>query len=267
MELALKEDAPAGDITSESIFGKDETCQARLVSRENGILCGSDVFSVLQELCDHQFSMVLLVAEGDSFLPGDVVAEISGNLQTILKIERPLLNFLQYLSGIATQTMQIVKKYPELKILDTRKTIPGYRNFVKYAVYTGGGWNHRLNLSDMAMLKDNHIQKTGSIGQAVATIRKKNTVKIEVEIDHLGQLQEAINAKPEIILLDNFSLQDIKKAVAIIREQKPEIMIEVSGGMTPEKLGELNGFSGIGVSMGFLTHTTRFLDLSLEFHG
>ena len=182
----------------------------------------------------------------------------------LLKLERVVLNFLQYLSGIATETSRLVSNYPGLRILDTRKTLPGYRKLVKYAVYCGGGWNHRQNLSDMALIKDNHLS-VSSIVESVSKIRDRfPEKKIEVEVDNFTQLKEAISSTPDLIMLDNFQSDDIKKAVIMIREISPEIMIECSGSMTPEKLKNISDLKDIGVSMGYLTHTTRFLDLSLE---
>jgi nicotinate-nucleotide pyrophosphorylase (carboxylating) len=183
-----------------------------------------------------------------------------------LRIERVLLNFLQYLSGIATEANKISKKYENrLLIFDTRKTLPGYRKLAKYAVYIGGACNHRQNLSDMGLIKDNHVAMSGSILEAVSKIRKNfPDRKIELEIDGLFQLDEALKASPDIIMLDNFSIEDTKIAVEKIKLEKPNIRIECSGGITPEKLDALSNFGTIGVSMGYLTHTTRFLDLSLE---
>lgn len=269
VRIALQEDSPEGDITSLALFSKNDLGEARLVSREEGILCGSGVLEVIQREIGSKLSARFHRGDGEMFQKGEVIATLVGSYLDILRIERIFLNFLQHLSGISTTTHNLQTQYPNLKILDTRKTLPGYRKLAKYAVYIGGGYNHRISLSDMGMLKDNHIAAYGSIANAVKKFRENYpSKKIELEIDSLEQLPEAISVKPDILLLDNFSISDMKTAVHKIRDtnlhlQSP-IQIEVSGGITPEKLKDLNEIGGIGVSMGYLTHTTRFLDLSLE---
>ncbi len=265
VDLAWQEDLPSGDITTDSLFSDSEKTKATLLAKDAGILCGTDVITCLLKKTNHTIQYTPFLKDGARLEKGSKIGELSGNLSSILKTERILLNFIQYLSGIATNADLVVKKYPNLVILDTRKTLPGYRKLAKYAVHTGGGWNHRINLSDMAMLKDNHIAKAGSIESAVSLIRDRHpNHRIELEVDHLTQLKEAIDAMPDIILLDNFSDEDTKTAIALLKKDAPRILIECSGGITPEKLKFLSGFQGIGVSMGYLTHTVRFLDISLE---
>ncbi|MDX1958616.1 MAG: carboxylating nicotinate-nucleotide diphosphorylase [Leptospiraceae bacterium] len=264
LTIGLSEDCPTIDITSESIFSNQIQAKANLVTREDGIFCGSQVLSLIQTKFPNEFFFEILKQEGSEMKSAETLVKLEGKLNTLLRVERILLNLLQYLSGIATNVHQLVKQYPNLLILDTRKTLPGYRKLVKYAVYTGGGANHRLNLSDMGLIKDNHVTRAGSITLAVNSIREKfPDKKIELEIDGLHQLEEAIRSNPDIILLDNFSIEDTKTAVEAIRA-KSSIRIECSGGITPEKLSSLSTLGDIGVSMGYLTHTTRFLDLSLE---
>ncbi|XDD41797.1 carboxylating nicotinate-nucleotide diphosphorylase [Leptospira sp. WS60.C2] len=265
VELALEEDLPAGDITTDTLFSKEETCHAILLAKEEGVLCGLSVIPCLIQKTQAKVTWTKILEDGATITKGTVIGELEGSLASILKMERILLNFIQYLSGIATNAHRVSKEFPNLLILDTRKTLPGYRKLAKYAVYTGGGANHRLNLSEMAMLKDNHVAKAGSIFSAVNMVRKTNPgKKIELEIDELAQLNEAIEAKPDIILLDNFSEKDTEEAIRILKENAPEIRIECSGGITPEKLKFLSKFNGIGVSMGYLTHTVKFLDISLD---
>ncbi len=266
VSLALEEDCPAGDITSESIFQEKDKCKARLISREDGIFCGMGVVSEICRQTGSKFNFAFQKKDGEAFSKNDTILTIEGSLIVILKVERVMLNFLQYLSGISTQTDTLVRRYNKrLLILDTRKTLPGYRKLAKYAVYTGGGANHRLDLSDMAMLKDNHVAMAGSIENAVRKIRTKFPGKmVEVEVDHISQIDEAIKSGAEIILLDNFTVKDSILAIEKIKTMNPSVLIECSGGITPEKLETLSQFEGIGVSMGYLTHTTRFLDLSLE---
>jgi nicotinate-nucleotide pyrophosphorylase (carboxylating) len=270
VSLALREDSPDGDITSDSLFSRDSQTQAMLVSREPGILCGLGAVFEVNRQTGNELRLAIDHRDGEILQTGTLIGILSGPTRTLLRVERVLLNFLQYLSGIATQTNEIVKKYPNLKILDTRKTLPGYRKLVKYAVYKGGGWNHRIHLSDMAMIKDNHIQAWGSIRSAVDRIRSTHPgKKVELEIDSLAQLAEALASKPDILLLDNFSVEDTKTALQAI-ESESEIesgyrpLVEVSGGITPAKLEALSELGNIGVSMGYLTHTTRFLDIGLD---
>ncbi|TGK49386.1 carboxylating nicotinate-nucleotide diphosphorylase [Leptospira kanakyensis] len=263
--LALEEDLPAGDITTDSLFGSDEICTASLLAKEEGVLCGLAVIPCLIRKTKANVKWIPALSDGAALSKGTIIGTLEGSLVNVLKMERILLNFIQYLSGIATNASKVTKEFPNLLILDTRKTLPGYRKLAKYAVYTGGGANHRLNLSEMAMLKDNHVAKAGSIQSAVQIVRNANPgKKIELEIDGLSQLNEAITSNPDIILLDNFSDSDTEKAITLIKEKSPKIRIECSGGITPEKLKFLSKFQDIGVSMGYLTHTVKFLDISLD---
>ncbi|MCW7482497.1 carboxylating nicotinate-nucleotide diphosphorylase [Leptospira kanakyensis] len=263
--LALEEDLPAGDITTDSLFGSDEICTASLLAKEDGVLCGLAVIPCLIRNTKANVKWIPALSDGAALSKGTIIGTLEGSLVSVLKMERILLNFIQYLSGIATNASKVTKEFPNLLILDTRKTLPGYRKLAKYAVYTGGGANHRLNLSEMAMLKDNHVAKAGSIQSAVQIVRNANPgKKIELEIDGLSQLNEAITSNPDIILLDNFSDSDTEKAIELIKEKSPKIRIECSGGITPDKLKFLSKFQDIGVSMGYLTHTVKFLDISLD---
>lgn len=263
--LALEEDLPAGDITTDSLFRSEDLCKADLLAKEEGVLCGLAVINCLIQKTNANVVWIPILSDGASLSKGTTIGSLEGSLVSVLKMERILLNFIQYLSGIATNASKVAKEFPNLLILDTRKTLPGYRKLAKYAVYTGGGANHRLNLSEMAMLKDNHVAKAGSIQSAVQIVRNANPgKKIELEIDGLSQLDEAMNSNPDIILLDNFSDSDTEKAILRIKENSPQIRIECSGGITPEKLKFLSRFQDIGVSMGYLTHTVKFLDISLD---
>ena len=265
LNLAIAEDCPQEDITSVPIFSKYDRGKAILQSRESGILCGTGILSSIRRKYPDSFSYSLNLKEGEKLQKNYRIAELEGSLRTILQMERILLNFLQYLSGIASTVNQLASAYPNLLILDTRKTLPGYRKLVKYAVYIGGGANHRIHLSDMALIKDNHIALCGSITGAVEKIRSKfPDKKIELEIDELSQVDEAILSEPDIVMLDNFSDMDTTKAIEKIRNSRKPIRIECSGGVTPEKLEFLSKFGDIGVSMGYITHTTRFLDLGLD---
>ncbi|EKJ88122.1 nicotinate-nucleotide pyrophosphorylase (carboxylating) [Leptospira meyeri] len=263
--LALEEDLPAGDITTDSLFNSNENCKAELLAKEEGVLCGLAVLPCLIRKTGANVKWKHILTDGAELSKGTVIGTLEGSLVDVLKMERILLNFIQYLSGIATNASKVAREFPNLLILDTRKTLPGYRKLAKYAVYTGGGANHRLNLSEMAMLKDNHVAKAGSIQSAVQIVRNANPgKKIELEIDGLSQLNEAIASNPDIILLDNFSDSETEKAIELIKEKSPKIRIECSGGITPDKLKFLSKFQDIGVSMGYLTHTVKFLDISLD---
>ncbi len=204
--------------------------------------------------------------DGDRFTPGMTLATVTGSAATCLKGERTALNFLQHLSGIATMTRQFVDAAQDrIKILDTRKTLPGLRVMEKYAVRTGGGYNHRLGLYDMVLIKDNHIEIAGSITNAVHTIRKKHRKKfIEVEIQTFKQLEEVLGLPVDRIMLDNMTVGQIAEAVKIVRRSKPELEIEVSGGIKLDTIESLCN-SGIDyVSVGALTHSARAVDIAMQ---
>ncbi len=276
LRLAISEDAPAGDPTSEAIFGPERRASARLIAREPGVLCGVPLLrhlgEIFREMTGLEVDVRDAMADGSVFAKGDALLSIEGSVRGILRIERLMLNFLQYLSGIATVTHDAVSKSPPgVFVLDTRKTLPGYRRLVKYAVYTGGGTNHRIDLSEMAMIKDNHIAAAGSITRAMDQIAQKYPgLPIEVEVDSESQIPEALAKNPRVLLLDNMDAQRVRSAVALVKRLCAESgstppIVEISGGWTPARLADLAGLDlPVGVSMGFLTHTTRFLDLSLE---
>ena len=271
IKLALEEDAPNGDPTSESIFHETDRGKARIIAKESGILCGMPVVEIVleifMELTGKTVALRPVFRDSLMFQSGDVLCEIEGHLTSLLRLERIILNFMQYLSGISTVTARAVEAVPDdIIILDTRKTLPGYRKLAKYAVFCGGGSNHRINLSDMALIKDNHLAASTSIGNAITSVRMNNpNIPIEVEVDTLEQLETTLLNSADVIMLDNMDRATLEKAFRIIHNYKNPPFIEVSGGFTPEKISELRGFGRIGVSMGYLTHTTRFLDLSMEF--
>ena len=272
IKLALKEDLPQGDHTSETLFSMDEKGYAEVVSRETGIFCGRSVAEVLLEISNELFGgrveLVDCLADGEPFKNGDRVVALQGTLINLLKIERTLMNFLQYLSSISSNVGRaIAAADKEMVILDTRKTLPGFRKLAKYAVHVGGGINHRMNLSAMSMIKENHIAAAGGIKETINKIRAAHPgLTIEVEIETIGQLTEALSGRPDIIMLDNMTRQDIEECMKVIEaeplDRRP--FIEVSGGWTPESLTELHGIGKIGVSMGYLTHTTRFINFSMK---
>lgn len=278
ISLAILEDAPEGDITSESIFDKTQKGIAYLIAKTNGIFCGKEIsnhlIQIFNEKTNYNIQIIKSFNDGDWFEEKSILMEISGEISGLLRLERILLNFVQYLSGISTltyNTVQIGRNInPSIYILDTRKTLPGYRKLAKYAVYIGGGSNHRINLSEMAMIKDNHIKAAKGIQKAVEKIRSKYpNKKIEIEIENIDQIEEAVLSKPDILLLDNMDIDQIQKCIAKIdliceKNHIKKPLIELSGGWKPENLSNLKNINNVGISMGFLTHSAKFLDISME---
>lgn len=268
----IEEDMPYGDITSDSIFDETMMASGVVIVKEEGIICGLDLFGMVYNLMSERIPVhvELSVKDGDKVFVGDEIGKISGPIGTILKGERLILNLVQRLSGIATKTNRFVKEIEglDLRIVDTRKTIPGLRYLEKYAVRVGGGFNHRQSLSDAVMIKDNHIAGAGGILEAVQKVKKiiPYTSKIEVEVETLSELKQAIEADIDIVMLDNMSLEELKKAVSIIRmSRKPNLMIEASGNITLNRLKEV-ALTGVDIiSVGELTHSVKALDISLKF--
>jgi len=269
---ALKEDAAWHDVTSGATIPEKKFITADILSKEAGVVCGLDIARETFKMLDTKACMKALVKDGDGVSRGRVIARVAGPAKAILAGERTALNFLQHLSGIASCTRRFVDKTRRTgaKIFDTRKTTPGLRRLEKYAVTCGGGHNHRMNLSEMALVKDNHISAVRDIAAAVTKIRRyRPSVKIEVECDTLSQVVEALNAGVEIIMLDNMKIPAARQAVRKVKEYKkrsgkrtPEI--EVSGGIT---LSNAAVYAKLGVdriSVGALTHSAPALDISLE---
>ncbi|MCR4436270.1 MAG: carboxylating nicotinate-nucleotide diphosphorylase [Clostridiales bacterium] len=262
---ALKEDIPFGDITTDSLIAADSVSRARLIAKENGIIAGLEVCEAVFKFLDSGVEFEKNVAEGVPVKNGDVIAHIRGNTRALLKAERTALNFLQRLSGIATATNQLCARVAGLpvKIADTRKTTPGLRFLEKYAVRTGGGSNHRFCLSDGVLIKDNHIKAAGGIKKAVELCREKipHTVKIEVETESLEQVKEALEARADIIMLDNMSLDRMKEAVKFIGKRA---LVEASGNVSLENVHDV-ACTGVDIiSAGWITHSARALDISLR---
>lgn len=262
IRLSLEEDLGAdGDVTTDAIFG-DETASYKLTAKDHGVVCGLDVFKRVFELVDGGLDVVLNFRDGDTVNYGDTVAVVSGRVNSILKGERTALNYISHLSGISTKTAVFVKNAGDIKILDTRKTIPGLRELQKYAVKTGGGENHRIGLYDMVMIKDNHIDLSGGITQAVEKIRSKwgSRFKIEVETRNLKEVYEALDCGADRIMLDNMDIELMKEAIAVIGKKAE---VEASGNMTLERLKNLTGIGIDYISFGELTHTVTVFDYSL----
>jgi nicotinate-nucleotide pyrophosphorylase (carboxylating) len=261
----LVEDIGRGDLTSESIFAPSQTGSARLVAREPCVAAGVGVAAEVFKEQNPEMETSHAVADGAIVGPGDVMLAVAGPVVDMLKAERTALNLLQRLCGIATITRRFVdavKPHPA-RITDTRKTTPGLRLLEKYAVRVGGGFNHRFNLTDGVLIKDNHIAACGSITEAVSRVREKipHTIRIEVETDTLEQVRECLTCRVDIIMLDNMDLETMAKAVEIIDHK---CMVEASGGIT---LTTVAGIAGTGVdivSVGALTHSATACDIGMD---
>ena len=261
--LAYSEDIGEGDISTNSLVPPDESKTALLVAKEDGIIAGLPVAEIVFRKFDQNLKWETLTPDGCWVKKDDIIAKFSGNYRALLSGERIALNFIQRMSGIATLTNQFVKAVEGtgVKILDTRKTLPGYRFLDKYSIRVGGATNHRIGLYDMVMIKDNHIQVAGGIKNAVETIRQKIpvSIKIEVETSTLEMVREAIEAGADIIMLDNMNTETIAKAVKLIDKRA---QIEASGNISLQRIGEIVETGVDFISIGALTHSVKALDIS-----
>ena len=261
--LALKEDVGDGDITTNNIVPSEVRRKAKIIAKEDGVVAGLIVAKMVFEKLDPDLVWTEVVHNGDRIKKGDVLAQFEGTYRALLTGERTALNFLQRMSGIATMSAiyaDAVKDFQTV-ILDTRKTLPGFNKLDKYAVKLGGASNHRHGLHDMAMIKDNHIEVAGGITNAVKTVRSKvdHGIKIEVETTTLAQVQEAIAAGADIIMLDNMDNETMRQAVQLIAGRAKT---EASGNITLERLREVAATGVDFISIGALTHSVRALDIS-----
>lgn len=261
---ALVEDIPNEDITTNSIISEDSISSVDLLCKEEGIIAGLEVYARVFHILGG-VTVDLLKKDGDKVYPKEKIAELRGSTRNILMGERVALNILQRMSGIATLTNKFVKQieHTDAKLLDTRKTTPNLKILEKYAVKVGGGNNHRFNLSDGVMLKDNHIDAAGGITNAVNLARKNSSFvrKIEVETETLDMVQEALDVKADIIMLDNMDLDTAKKAVSIIGDKAE---IEFSGNVSLETIKSIAEIGVDFISVGALTHSAKILDLSMK---
>ena len=267
VEDALAEDlGRRGDVTSQATIPADMQAQLQIKARQAGVICGMDLARLSFALVDAQIEFVAQVHDGETVTAGAVLATVRGNARHLLTAERTALNFMTHLSGIATATRQIVDsvaKYPA-QITCTRKTIPGLRIVQKYAVRCGGGRNHRLGLDDAILIKDNHIAIAGDIKTAIEQAQHfaGHLIPIEVEVDTLEQLEQALEAGVSLVLLDNMSPETLSQAVAMC---KGRAKTEASGGITPETV-QATASTGVDfIAMGYLTHSTTALDIGLDF--
>ena len=260
----LNEDIENGDITTRNIFSKEKSAVAEVVAREPMILCGLDIFqAVFQKLSsDVKFSSNNY-KDGEEVSAKETIIKVECDVVSLLEGERSALNILQWLSGISTLTNKYVKKAKPIKILDTRKTTPGLRIFEKYAVICGGGINHRFGLYDQVLIKDNHIELAGSITKAVKLIKEKITKDniIEVEVKTMEEVEEALDNNVDIIMLDNMNIEIMKQAINKINGKAK---IEISGGVTYERLGEISKLGADFISIGALTHSAAAVDISMN---
>ena len=268
IKMALKEDITSEDISTNAIYKNDRMAEISLYSKEEGILAGLDVFKrvfELFELLDNSVEFTEYKKDGDKVLNKDLILKIRADVKTILSAERTALNYLQRMSGIATYTRKMVEALDDKNILllDTRKTTPNMRIFEKYSVRVGGGYNHRYNLSDAIMLKDNHIGAAGSITEAIKLAKEYSPFikKIEIEVEDLKGVEEAVKAGADIIMLDNMDIETTKKAIKIINKQA---IIECSGNIDITNINRFKGLEIDYVSSGAITHSAKILDLSLK---
>lgn len=265
IKRAIIEDINYIDVTTDYLVDENDTSAAKFVSKDEGVLAGLDIALRVFTLLDETTTFEVFKHDGDTVQKGDIIARISGKTRALLKGERTALNLLQHMSGIATMTNRCVKLVTgtNASITDTRKTIPGLRALQKYAVVCGGGRNHRFNLSDGAMLKDNHIDAYGSLTGAVKALRKKigHMVKIEVETRTLEELDEALKAGADVIMLDNMDYDTMKEAV---RRTNGRALLEASGNVTQENIRKVAECGVDIISLGALTHSVKCFDISMR---
>ncbi len=277
IDLALREDlGVVGDITSRSFLDSFLEGRLRIVSRETGVLAGVPVAEQVFHAVDPSVEFNCLLSDGAALSPGSVVAEVRGRTLSLLEGERTALNFLTHLSGIASLTARFVSAVQGTKarILDTRKTLPGWRLLEKYAVRAGGGTNHRIGLFDAVLIKDNHLaawresNPAGSLAGAIRDVRQKvspGTV-VEIEVDRLDQLKEALPGEPDIVLLDNMTVETMRDAVAIRNAMAPRVLLEASGGVMLDRVRTIAETGVERISVGALTHSAGYLDLGLDWY-
>lgn len=268
IRLWLQEDIGTGDVTTMTTIPLDQRSKGIIHVKEPGIVAGMPVAELVFRTVDPELDFVALERDGAAVKKGTVLAEVSGRTRSILLGERLALNLLQRLSGIATRTRQFVDALEgaPVRLVDTRKTTPGHRMLEKYAVRVGGGHNHRFGLYDAVMIKDNHIKGAGGIREAVTAARAQipHTMKIEVEVESFEQLEEALAAGADIVMLDNMAPADMKRAVAIVKAKAPHIVVEASGSVTLETVKTIADTGVDVISVGRLTYSVQSLDISLD---
>jgi len=276
--LALAEDLHnVGDLTTAALVAESQQARVQVTARQRGILAGGPVAEAVFGRVDPSLCWETVLEEGSCLEPGAIVATVSGPLRSLLTAERTALNFLTHLSGVATLTRRFVDAIAgtDAAILDTRKTLPGWRALEKYAVRLGGGTNHRIGLYDGILMKDNHLaawstaRPSATIADAVRAARQtvradQNTVPIEVEVDRLDQLADALGGSPDIVLLDNMNVETLRKAVAIRDQFAPDVQLEASGGITLDNVSAIAETGIERISVGAITHSAPAVDLALD---
>ena len=268
IDLGIEEDINTGDITTESIIPESMTATATMTAKQDGVISGLEIVKMVYDRFQDDVVFTPYFNNGDHVKKGDVILKIEATYPTLLRGERLSLNIFQRMCGIATETARYVKELAgtHTQLLDTRKTAPGLRVLDKMAVKHGGGTNHRMGLYDMAMIKDNHIKMAGGIAKAVGQVRSSipSDIKIEVEATNLEEVQQAIEAGADIIMLDNMSNSAMTEAVAVIRKADKGIKTEASGNMSIERLREVAETGVDYISVGALTHTVKGMDISMN---
>lgn len=258
---------PYGDITTEACIPEGHTSTARAIAKESLVVCGVFMAEEVFKILDPSVEFASMRKDGDEVGPGEIIFTVKGRTRAILSGERVALNLIQRLSGIATRTRAFVKAIEGTgaRLLDTRKTTPTMRYLEKYAVRVGGGWNHRFSLSDAILIKDNHIKAAGGIKEAIKRVRKVSGPMrpIEIEVESLSQLKEALDEDVDMVMLDNMDIEEIKKAVQLCRDVKG-VKIEVSGGITIDNIRQVAETGVDYISSGAITHSARGVDISLE---
>lgn len=262
---ALREDITSEDVSANSVMREAQAGEADLICKEDGVICGLQVFERVYKILDEESSVDFFAKDGDVVKSGQLLAKVHGDIRVLLCGERTALNYLQRMSGVATYTRGMVKllEGTSIKLVDTRKTTPNNRIFEKYAVKIGGGGNHRYNLSDGVMLKDNHIGAAGGVKKAVLMAKEYSSFvrKVEVEVENMDMVKEAVEAGADIIMLDNMNHEQMKEAIDYIAGRAE---IEVSGNVTRENIAALAGLGVNYISSGALTHSSPILDISLK---
>ena len=262
---ALREDITSEDVSANSVMRETQAGEANLICKEDGVICGLQVFERVFKILDEESSVEFYVKDGDQVSKGQLMAKVKGDIRVLLCGERTALNYLQRMSGVATYTrsMASVLEGTKTKLVDTRKTTPNNRIFEKYAVKIGGGGNHRYNLSDGVMLKDNHIGAAGGVKKAIEMAKEYSSFvrKIEVEVENIDMVKEAVEAGADIIMLDNMTHEQMKEAIDLIAGRAE---IEVSGNVTRENIAALADLGVDYISSGALTHSSPIMDISLK---
>jgi len=272
IDRALFEDESKSDITTNILVTANQISKAEIIVREDVIVCGLEVIKYIFKKLDPKMQFTAHCKDGDKKKRNNKILSLKGKTRAILTGERVALNFIAYLSGVSTETNKFVKKtHPfKVKIMDTRKTIPGLRALVKMAVRAGGGVNHRFNLKEMVMIKDNHLiayKREKTIENAIAQVRKRTTKLIVIEVDSIIQFKQALEAQPDIILLDNMTPKQLRKAVELNKKSSNKCLLEASGGITLRTIRSVAKTGVDRISIGALTHSPNAIDFSMEFKG